>query len=247
MRAAGDRRGRVVRGDRPLAADGRGWYAVFGGQGDGIRGQRDGHVPDARTRGRAGFRGRGHGAVPDVPSGDARGTQAALTTDAGRVWRPSGRGGRVRGDRGVRRVVRNRAERRRRRPRVSQRVCRGSTHTRPRPAVAAVPCRHRDRRVSVPQRRVRGDHHQALHRLQTVLASRPDTRHRSDSTYANDQHCAPVGVILRPRVLVHTYRLRVLCLCIFMCLDEYFNLPAQVSGIVCFFFLRFIVSNINTT
>lgn len=174
VRAARYCRGRVVRGDRPLAADGRGRHAVRGHQGDGVRGQRDGHVPDARARGRARVRGRGHGAVPDHPAGDDRGTHAAPAANVGRVRRPDHVGARVRDGGRVRRVVRHRADRRRRRPRVSQRVRRGPARFRRPAAVAAVLYRHRGRRVPVPERRGRGHHRQALRPLATVLAARPN-------------------------------------------------------------------------
>jgi len=163
VRGAGGRRVRDVRGDRPLAVDGGGPRVVLVGPGDGGRRQHDVHVPGPRTRGLAGVRHRGHGAVPHVSTGHVRETGVACGASPGRVDETRGHCGRLQPDRHVWRL--GRWLDRWQWPRVPQLVRfvpDGLAEQRSGSAAADGHGRL-GRRVPALKRRRRVDHHQTLH------------------------------------------------------------------------------------
>jgi len=169
VRCAGGRHVRDVRGDRPLAVDGGGPRVVLGGAGDGGRRQHDVHVPGPRTRGRAGVRHRGHGAVPHVSTGHVRETGVARGADPGRVDEARGRGGHLQPDRHVRRLGRYD---RRRWSRVPQRVRFVPGGLAEQRGWATADGHGRlGRRVPALKRHRRIDHHQTLHTVKTLHAT----------------------------------------------------------------------------
>lgn len=179
MRAVGRGHMPDVHGGRPMAADGRGKRTVLDGQGDGVCGQRDEHVPGARARVHAGVRDGGHGAVPAVPAGDVHQAHVARGAHAAGWRRQCGRHGRVLADSRAWRVARP-ARRTGPRAQDPQRVPHGErlrTRRRYGEMVVADPGdRGHGRVLLVPQCRRHFRHHQILRRVENVSETMTETR-----------------------------------------------------------------------
>lgn len=170
MRPARGRPVRDVRGGRPLAPDGTSRRTVRTVKRNGVRGQRDGHVPRARARRRARSLGRGYGVVPGVPAGCLPQTRFARRPDVALGRRSRGRGRGVRVHHHVRHVVLHGPGRRR--PGIIQRLGLWTARVRPQfTAEFGVHHRHYNNGygVFVLQRRRHLDYHQVLRRLENRL------------------------------------------------------------------------------